>query len=743
MAKALGAEPEPDINQQELKGTVRELLAEEGSSLVIFDNVDGEPPFPLQELLLHGASSKCVCIGGGLKDCDRAVALEAPTEQEFIDIAWERLGGAKSLSGTAVEFIRDIGRLCDCSALCGRAVGWQCSPGHVEEDLRSFRDALAEVGAAPLEQRIEAAIRKCWSVLDATSRRRVRFIAALGLSQVSLIMLPEELRQGAPGSWRLLKRSGVAPRGKDKEVEVIRIHRLIASWADKNMEPQSVVDVATALLHWVRDSQLADELKAFSPLLRAFTNAFQVVARHGFPQGMPTEDIGLLRRAYLDGCGHLALERPALERLIHIGMDGVFVSSLPPVVLGQLLDGVPERIAEGSEYLKALRREVAATLASWVERNPPGDTYLDESQADLVDAYRHHAKELFRVKNETEAVALMQRIDGICAQAVERSPRRPMWHVLQTKGRLQLARRAAGPYARWQLELLELLERRQDPLPDYLRLAGLRLVVKEFPKITLDTIPAGQREAMIREGLELCRRRRSHVIQEEFLLAAVNAIEVASLRSLYPEVIEAAEQVLTHSPTKGFVPRPPIGYALFRAAAADTSADALGRIMQGLQLIVPGQQAPDAFQTIRAAGILRDAGRPDLAEPVLRAVYGKEQQTKGRPTFWSTLELAKTLRWRGNCEEAARVLEAFRGDQKFGLGASDELAKSLATTKKMDEAKKLLEENARGYEADNFVAFAAQCRHWVPASLVGSVNPGDCSAMSHAAECAGKRQVQK
>jgi len=599
-------------------------------------------------------------------------------------------------------------------------VGWQCSPSHLEEDLRSFRDALEEFGAAPLEQRIEAAIRKCWAALDPAGRRRVRFVAALGLPQIPIAWLPVDLRPGPPGSWRLLERSGIAPRGENTSVEVIRVHRLVASWADKDMEQQSVSDVAGTLLGWAKADELVDELKAFDPRLRAFVHGVQVLLRHRFLKAMSEEDAATLRRRYLDGCGHLGLEPSTLARFIRMGLEGVSVPTLPPVVLGQLLDVVPVRLANSAQYLADLRKEVAEILVAWFKNNPPGSDYVDDAQADDVDAYRHLAKELFRNKDQTNAIDVLERTNRICAGGVERSAKRGYWHVLRTKGQLQLAGRADAPDARWVLQLLELLDWQGSPLPDYLRLAGLRLVVKAFSRLTLDELSTERREAVIREGLALCRKHRNHAVQEEFILAAVGGIEIAGLRGLYPEVVRAAEDVLSNSPTRGLLSRPGLGHSLFKAVADLTTPQALLHMVQALRLIVPGNQKPDDYQTVRAAAIIRDAGRPELAERVLRPIWEEQRRTNFKSLFWTALELAKTLRWLGRSNEAAEIIGPFKDDSKYGAGVFDEIAKLEAASGRLDDCKQNLLLNAARYETANYPAFAERCRRWaagIPASI--------------------------
>jgi hypothetical protein len=711
VAEALRAESDPDTKLDVLKATVRDLLAEEGASLLIVDNVDFEPPFPIQDLLLHDAASKCVCIGGGLKDCQAEVELESPSEANFLQIALEPFGGVDAIPEPCAELVKEIGTLSGESAICACAVWWQCDPTRLEDDLRDFRDALAKLGAATLEDRIRTAVLKCWSALDAVSRRRVRFIAALGEPEIPLPWLPEELRHGPPGAWRLLARSGVAPRGHNTEVETVRVHRIVASWADKEMEPHSVLDVATCLVRWSRDPALADELKARQSRLRALVHGFRVVTRHGFPPALSADELASLRRAYFDGCGHVGLEGTSLEQFIRDGLEGTTLALLPPVVLGQLLDSVPERLSRKPGFLANLHTEAAACLGKWVDENPPRESYVDDGQADEVDAYRHHAKQLYRSKRSEEAARLLHRVDQISSEGWRRSPNRRLWHLLQVKGRLQLATRSGGTDGRLEQELLEVLDRAEVVLPDYLRLAGLRCVVKAFSLIPLDALPAARRKALILEGLALCRLRRSHEIQQDFLQASVAGIEIAGLQELYPEVVRAADEVVASVSARGKL-RSGIGFTLYRAASAGTARDSLPRMVEALNLIWQGRLVPDDFQKVRAGAVLRDAGRPELAEPILREVWNRQQGGTDPHPYWSGIELAKTLRWLNRCEEGIVIMEPLSQDPAFGTGAADELAKLLASINRFDEASLVLRNNAIAYEARNYIAFAERCRGW-------------------------------
>jgi len=54
----------------------------------------------------------------------------------------------------------------------------------------------------------------------------------------------------------------------------------------------------------------------------------------------------------------------------------------------------------------------------------------------------------------------------------------------------------------------------------------------------------------------------------------------------------------------------------------------------------------------------------------------------------------------------------FKDDPKFGLGATDELAKLEAAAGRLEDCKQTLLRNAERYEASNYPAFAAQCRRW-------------------------------
>jgi hypothetical protein len=719
VARGLGAEPGPDVTLDEFVELVRDLLAEEVEAVLVCDNVDAPPPFDLRLLLRHEARSKCVCVGGGLADPDRVVSLARPDERTFIEIAAEPYGSPDALSPRVLSLVREIGRLTDFSAICARAVGWDCDPGRLEEDLDGLRQAIEASGATSFEQRIEAAVRKCWSALDRLSQRRVRLIAALGEPELPLVWLPPALREGPPGPWRLLERSGTAPRGKDNAIETVRVHRLVASWADKELEVESVADLSLCLAGWVADPHQADDLKFAGPRLRALVSGLQVGLRHGLASIIAPETLAALRRAYMDACGHLGLEATALERAVRAGLEGTTTDSLPPVVLGQLLDAVPVRLAKHSRYLEELRNEVAGLLAAWVGHVQPPNAYTDDGLADTIDAYRHHAKELFRVKRKEDATNLLLRLDRVCAEGYARSRDRRLWNLLQTKGRIQLASRAGTTDGSFEALLLEVIDR-PEGLPDYLRLAALRVLVKAFPLFPTSLLAVPRREPLIREGLTLCRRRRSLIIQGEFLLAAVTAIEMSGLQSLYPEVVRTADEMLSRSTPSDRSARWGISHALHRAGTLGTTPESHSYLIRALHVLLGDGKSLNDFQMVRACAILRDAWWPDLAEPVLSVIATRQLTTGDQDAFWSAFELAKTLRWRGHIKDVPALLRPFHEILRYTLGIDDELAKVAGMTSKTDEAREVLTRNAAAYEARHQPGFAAQCRRWaegLPTSL--------------------------
>ncbi|MBN9685625.1 MULTISPECIES: ATP-binding protein [unclassified Corallococcus] len=718
-----------DVTKLELKplvGRVRDALVENGRGRVlVIDNADVAPSFDIRDLLRAGAGGACILVGPGVNDVDASFSLEAPSAEEFLEIATE---GAQ-LEPKSRDLVRVIGELSDHSALIASCLKWlNQATGFVPDDLEEFEQTLRAGNFGSIDQKIEAGIHKTWACLSDLDRKRLAFIIALGQVQVPILWLPEPLRVGSPRNWAMLNDAGVAFRAGMGGERFVRIHRLIAAWVDAHGDVDVGSEVRNALLSWTRQSDLADELKSHPLRIQSFVNGYRYLLRKARTSGGPIAEDAALVETYIDCLSHVPDVEAGLRR---IASDPVVdVARLPPVALGQLVDTVGPVTASKSDYLRLTRLTALTELALFVETHGvPTDVVTDEDEQQ-VSAAHHYAKQLLRDPNSTDeqrakGTDLLLAIDALSTAMIQKGGRIVAWEIHRAQARLQLARgRSTLDSARRARLLLDLEDRSSAVLPIYL-LVDLILLVLRLDDVPESIVSPNMRVHLLDSGLKLCQHQSNPHVQARFLREAAQAIRrhgVGSSRDVLDTLrsfigrVRANEAVLRET-------SPDLAQALFKSAESLTDPSAFDAIAEAMDLFASARSYFDTYIVTRTAAVARELGLPLLAQRLLTEVVSQDEKDK----YWSTLELAKAYRWAGDAATGIKTLEALLAAPNLGAtrphssleharrncALRDELAKAHLAHRAQENARRLLEDNAIKYAELGMKQMVMDCQKWL------------------------------
>lgn len=708
-----------------IRRAVREALQEIPDAVIVIDNADTAPPFPLD------FGVPCLVVGPGVAATEARVELPSPTLEEFCNIVRSALVPPRALDLSEASLLRDIGDSTGNSALCAKCIAWMYRGDSLVQFLRDWKQDLVNTGIPDADGRIRHAIEKCWHSLGPTERKQVAFIAALGESEVPTTWLPPTIRGGTVVGRRMLNDSGVSLQGDADRV--LRIHRLVAQWARR----QSVADaeLSSVLVSWSQDPVLLDEIKLHGPRARAIAHAFRLLTARSSLLTLRAEDAAFLQSTFIE-CAASASEDDEAASLVEtvqlVSPLPDHVRMLPLLVIGQLVDQPALRFA--NEYLKKVRAEAVEALLNAL-RHESVPAKLDTATARLLLAGLIHAAK-YAVKQSTSdellslGVQRLREIDAACAKTAHEGIEIPQLTLLQTKARLQLATsRHKGISDTERATLLRDQLSRAGELPAYLNLRMIEVLLK-LEGLPDQVLSVEDRLRVVETGLELCAHESNPQIQANFLQRAAQQVEVTGTQGVYGRVCDVARAVYARvkksSHYRGQKNMMPLAFALHRVGASGTTASNFEAISEALEFYGT-MTTKDDFVRTRIAAVFRDLGRVELAVTVVsRLQLGAARAKRESQLLFEVFEHAKALRWQGKWRESTELLngwlvkcEALPTAEKpvndlasFAGMVRDELAKAYFKGGHVEQAKELLRRSEQDYRNKGLVFFADRCQRW-------------------------------
>ncbi|WP_208729837.1 FAD-dependent oxidoreductase [Corallococcus exercitus] len=705
--------------------SVREALQEIPGAVIVIDNADIAPPFPLN------LGVPCLVVGPGVATAEVRVELPSPTLDEFCNIVRSALVPPRALEPQESDLLRDIGDATGNSALCAKCIAWMYRGGSLVQFLRDWKQDLVNTGPPDADGRIRHAIEKCWHSLGPAERKQVAFIAALGEPEVPTAWLPQPIQGGSVVGRRMLNDSGVSLQGDADRV--FRIHRLVAQWARR----QSVADdeLTSVLISWSQDPTLLDEIKLHGPRAHAIAHAFRLLTARKSLLTLRAEDSAFLQSTFIE-CAASASEDDGAASLAEtfrfVAPSPEHVRALPLLVVGQLIDQPLPRIE--NEYLEKVRAKGIEALINALENeavpSKPESNGTHLLLAGLIHAAKYAVKQSASTAQLILGVQRLREIDSACQKMALEGMGSPRLTLLQAKARLQLATARSKEIS--DIERATLLREqlsRVGELPAYLRLRMIELLLK-LHGLPDQVLSVEGRLQVIETGLDLCAHASNPQIQANFLQRAAQQVEVTGTQGVYGRVCDAARAVYArvtksnhHRWQKSMMP---LAFALHRTGSSGTTASNFEAISEALEFYSV-MDAKDDFVRTRVAAVVRDLGRVDLTVKITEQLrLGMIRTKRGSQVLFEAFEHAKALRWQGEWKGSIELLngwlalcEALPTAEKpvndlapFAGMVRDELAKAHFKGGNVEQAQELLFRSEQDYRTKGLVFFAERCKRW-------------------------------